>query len=99
MVFTTTIALKYEGWEPGSTPHGSVSYTGDTALTRRPGVSSSASMAPWRVSSRLPRLDPRLITARFGLDRVTSAASTWATTEAGTGWTVGSLWGFILGSG
>lgn len=98
VVFTSTTALKYVAWVPGSTPHGSVSYTGETALTRRPGVSSSASTAPWRVSRRLPRLLPREITARLGLDRVTSAASTFSTTEAGTGCTVGSLL-LILGSG
>lgn len=48
-------------------------------------------MAPWSVSRRLPRFEPREITARLGLDRVVSAASTCSTTEAGTGWTVGSL--------
>lgn len=71
---------------------------------RTPGVSSSASMAPWRVSSRFPRLAPREITARLGLLRVVSAASTCSTTEAGTGCTVGSLGplmkgAVILGSG
>jgi hypothetical protein len=61
-------------------------------------------MAPWRVSRRLPRLEPREITARFGFWRVVSAASTFSTTEAGTGWTVGSVGPcvkdvVILGSG
>jgi hypothetical protein len=79
-----------EGLLDGWTPQGSVSYTGDTAFTRTPGVSSRASTAPWRVSRRLPRLEPREITARWGLCRVVSAASTFSTTEAGTGWTVGS---------
>lgn len=84
-------ALKYDGWVSASTPQGSVSYTGETALTRRPGVSSRASTAPWRVSRRLPRLEPREITAIFGLERVMSAASTCLTTAVGTGCTVGSL--------
>lgn len=51
-------------------------------------------MAPWRVSRRLPRFAPSAITAHFGLERVVSAASTVWTTDAGTGWTVGSLWAF-----
>lgn len=60
-------------------------------------------MAPCRVSSRLPRFAPSATTAHLGLDRVTSAASTASVTEAGTGWTVGSLWAlspwFMRGSG